>query len=466
MDTKSFLSPFHFISRANLATSVGRRLFQKRDTDATSYGLGIELMSGRRRGIVASLIRGTLWVAQWAMWVGVTLRNKAWDRGIFHAQRSRIPIISVGNLTAGGTGKTPLVAWLVLWLRAQGLRAAILSRGYGAKGPGRPNDEALELAARFRHSKVENEDPNAAIPSPPEIATAMGRRYERRPTDVSGVDRKMMWMRDKTEKNTTETPIENTKNTITIPHLQRPDRVASVREIESGIVGKIDRIVLDDGFQHRRLARDLEIVLLDATEPFGYGYLLPRGLLREPIRNLRRVGNGMVILTRADQVSDARRQEIRERVARIAPQAGWAELTQRAVNLIDSTGNERPLTDIAGKSVVAICGIGNPRAFLDGTLRECNVLRMDERIFPDHHFWTDSEKESLVQWIRNLPQRPEAVLCTGKDIVRWPGVTELDGVPLLAVQMEPVWLTGREELERRLDIPSSQENLASNSSPE
>ncbi|MDO4557372.1 MAG: tetraacyldisaccharide 4'-kinase [Planctomycetia bacterium] len=407
----------------------------------------LELIRGKRRGAGAALGRGALRLVEFPVIMGVSLRNMAWDLGILRPGRSGIPVISVGNLTVGGTGKTPLVAWLVEWFRTHGHHPAILSRGYGAVAPGKPNDEALELAMRLCNG-VEFHDGR--------VSCNDGRFRNQTGTG----DRDMVDTPGETGdpggsgKNGRSRDGDICEELEKTPLLQNPDRVASVRGIEAGAVGEVDRIVLDDGFQHRRLARDLEIVLLDATEPFGYGHLLPRGLLREPVRNLRRVGRGVIILTRADRITEPERRKLRRKVRRYAPDAGWAELTQRPTVLIDSAGNRKPLTELAGRPVVAICGIGNPRAFLDGTLGECGVIRMDERIFPDHHSWTESERKSLEKWIRRLPERPAAILCTGKDIVRWKGTTELNGVPLLAVQMDLVWLRGQEELEQRLrDLP-------------
>src|SRR5205807_5814849 len=168
-------------------------------------------------------------------------------------------VISVGNLTVGGTGKTPCVEYVARRLRTWDRRVAILSRGYG--GDGGANDEALVL-----------ED-----------------------------------------------------NLPDVPHLQGADRVAlakiAVEELES------DALVLDDGFQHRRLARDLDLVLIDATQPWGFGYQLPRGLLRESPRGLKRAG--AVLLTRCDQVDAAALARLGDQVARLAPQAPVIETSHR-----------------------------------------------------------------------------------------------------------------------------------------
>ena len=172
-----------------------------------------DLVSGRRRGIGASVLRAALRVAEVPYGLAMLWRNRRYDRDLARTHRVEVPVVSVGNLTLGGTGKTPMVEWIARHLRAQNVRVTLISRGYGAEA-GAANDEALEL--------------------------------EQKLPDV--------------------------------PHLQNPDRVAAARTA----VDKLDcqLILLDDGFQHRRLGRDLDIVLLDALEPFGFGHVFPGGMLR------------------------------------------------------------------------------------------------------------------------------------------------------------------------------------------
>ena len=184
----------------------------------------------------------------------------------------------MGNLTLGGTGKTPTVEWVARWFRRRGVRVAILSRGYGqAAGL---NDE--------------------------------GRVLEENLPDV--------------------------------PHLQGPDRVALARVAVEELEAEV--LVLDDGFQHRRLARDLDIVLLDALDPFGLGRLFPRGLLREPPRSLRRAG--VVVLSRADLVAEADRRAIRAAAERQAGPLRWAEARHAPLDLVDAAGRSAPLGELAG----------------------------------------------------------------------------------------------------------------------
>ncbi len=207
--------------------------------------------------------------------------------------RVPVPVVSVGNLTLGGTGKTPCVEYVARFYRQRQLRVAILSRGY--RGRGAANDEALVLR----------------------------------------------------------------ENLPDVPHLQGTDRVALARKAVKELASNI--LILDDGMQHRRLARNLDIVLIDATEPWGHDYLFPRGLLRESPTGLRRAG--VVMLTRCDQTTALERNRLKKTVARLAPEIPVAETTHRPVDLINCDRQEAPLTLLRERPVAAFCGIGNPEAF-------------------------------------------------------------------------------------------------------
>ena len=223
-----------------------------------------DVVSGRRQGGRAAALRGVLRTAEVPYTLAVDWRNRRYDLGHAAVHRVQVPVISVGNLTLGGTGKTPLVKWLVRRLAERGVRVAIVSRGYKAQGGsnslsrsltgtgrGKYNDEALEL--------------QQSLPG--------------------------------------------------VPHVQNPDRVAGAERAIAEFGSRA--IVLDDGFQHRRLDRNMDIVLLDALEPFGFEHVFPRGTLREPLSGLQRAD--VVCLSRADIVMPAERAAIRSRVVEIAP---------------------------------------------------------------------------------------------------------------------------------------------------
>lgn len=336
-----------------------------------------ELVSGRKSGAWAALQRAALRVAEVPYTWGVSFRNWQFKTGWKKITRVGAPVISVGNLTVGGTGKTPMVAWLARYFRNQDLRVGLISRGYGAEA-GAVNDEALEL--------------------------------EQRLPDV--------------------------------PHLQNPDRVAAaqiaIEELESQL------ILLDDAFQHRRIARDLDIVLLDALEPFGFEHLLPRGTLRETLAGLRRAD--VVVLTRADLLGADARQAIRQRVLRYRPDVVWVEASHAPQTLRNSTGGTAPIAHLAGQRVAAFCGIGNPAGFRH-TIQSCGYQLAELREFPDHYHYTSSDVQTLVEWTDKLDVA--AVVCTCKDLVKL-AVPRLGRRPLWAIDIGMEFLTGQSQFEDRL----------------
>jgi tetraacyldisaccharide 4'-kinase len=336
-----------------------------------------DVVSGRKQGLSAVLARAALRIAETPYTWEVHRRNRRFDRGL-GVEHVQVPVVSVGNLTLGGTGKTPLVEWLCRWLRARQVRAAIVSRGYGARHGGR-NDEAMELEERL-----------------PEV-----------------------------------------------PHLQDADRVAAAQTAVEELSAQL--IVLDDGFQHRRLGRDLDIVLLDALEPFGYGHVFPRGLLREPASGLGRAH--AVVLSRADAVAAERREEIRETVRYHAPGAAWAEAAHRPQALLSSDGDARPIESLQGRRVAAFCGIGNPAGFRH-TLAGLGCELVELREFPDHHAYTRADVESLITWAGGL--NSDAVLTTHKDLVKI-RLPQLGRSELRAVTVGVQFLSGEAELTARLE---------------
>jgi tetraacyldisaccharide 4'-kinase len=287
-------------------------------------------------------------------------------------------VISVGNLTVGGTGKTPFVAWIARWLLEHGTAVTIISRGYGSRN-GQPNDEALELAAR--------------LPG--------------------------------------------------VPHIQNPDRVAAAREAIRNNLQQV--MILDDAFQHRRLARDLDIVLLDALEPFGYDRLLPRGLLRETVEGLSRAH--VVALSRSDAVTSQEKSKIEKRVHRIAPNATWLELVHRPVRFVTTSGQTLELSAFRDRPAAAFCGIGNPAGFWH-TLASIGIHSANPLELPDHCAYGPRDMAKIAAWLKAQPDI-EDVICTRKDLVKF-SRDELNGKRLWALDIELQIVRGQEDLERAL----------------
>ena len=227
-----------------------------------------------------------------------------------------------------------------------------------------------------------------------------------------------------------------------VPHVQNADRLAAARIA-------IDQhdcqlILLDDAFQHRRIGRDLDMVLIDALEPFGFDHVFPRGTLREPVDGLRRAD--IVAITRADMLDAEQRGAIWARVERHAPDAVRIEAAHAPRALLGCDGKQQPIDSLDGRPVAAFCGIGNPAGFRH-TLATCGYDVVDFREFPDHHIYTRSDIESLIAWAEH--QNVEAVLCTHKDLVKL-DIEQLGGRPLWAVTIGLDILAGKDALNERL----------------
>ena len=335
------------------------------------------IVRGERTGLSSRFARVGLRFVSVPYGVGVWTRNRLFDRGWKSVHRVPSPVVSIGNLTLGGTGKTPCVEYVAGFYRDLGLQVAILSRGYGVEA-GR-NDEAMVLE----------------------------------------------------------------ENLPDVPHLQGANRVqlamTAIEELESEI------LVLDDGFQHRRLHRDLDIVLVDATRPLHSERLFPGGTRREPIRELRRAG--VLVLARVDQVSSESIADQREWLAKQCPQAVIVTATHAPRELVNATGETAVCEELRGKSVGAFCGIGNPTAF-QRTLADLGANVQDFRVFPDHHAYSRADVEELRTWVNRLPN-DAMIATTQKDFVKL-RAPELGGRPLWAVRVGLRIVDGETALQNQL----------------
>ena len=346
----------------------------------------LDTISGRKRGFGAACARSALAVCAPAYGCGVRIRNWRFDRP-HESVTVGVPVISVGNITTGGTGKTPVVAWIVDRLLHLGCRPAILSRGYKSLD-GDANDEKRLL--------------DRLCPG--------------------------------------------------VPHIQNPDRVAGAHRAitESGS----DILVMDDGFQHRRLRRDLDIVLIDALNPWGYGHLLPRGLLREPPSALKRAE--LVLITRENAVDATNLRQLQQDITRHT-RAPVVTSAFRAGGLVDAGGTVSPLTAISGQTVVAFSGIGNPIGF-QRTLAEINpqLIRVKHLVFPDHH---DYRSDDLLR-IAAAAQDANAnlLLTTEKDLVKLP--SQVEGLPVRAVRIGLQLASESDQLQQRVDAITQRRGVA------
>lgn len=342
----------------------------------------LSIISGQQRGFFTSIIRGFLWALTPLYAVAVKRRNRKFDTGKTPIARVNVPVISIGNLTTGGTGKTPLVIWVCQQIRSMNCRVAIVSRGYGAAthddGRAKQNDEAMEL--------------------------------EHRLPDV--------------------------------PHLQNLDRAAAasvaVEQLETQC------IVMDDGFQHRKLHRDLDVVVVDATLPFGYGHVLPRGLLREPLASFARAD--FIVISRCDQVSAARVEQTVATIRQCNPAAPIATTKVMPSMWLQFDGQQHPLESLSDQSVYVCCAIGNPNSFLataEAVQAETGLAIVGHAFFDDHHLYQRTDLETIAQAAN--ANRATAIICTHKDLVKL-GVNQFQGLPIYALVTEIVFQTGQQQL--------------------
>lgn len=309
-------------------------------------------------------LRKALWPLATLYATAVALRNLPFNRGWRRVHSLEVPVVSVGNLAAGGTGKTPLICWLVARALAQGRRPGVLARGYGRAPGAELNDEGMLLERRFPG----------------------------------------------------------------LPQAQDPDRVAAGQRLLAQ--AEVDLLLLDDGFQHRRLHRDRDIVCLDMARPLAGGFL-PVGLLREGLGALRRAS--MVVLTRAggfdSEAIDWRRQELRRWVPEATPIYAAEHRPTRL--LCTETETEVPATDLAGRRVLLLSGIARPQSFA-ATVRSLGAEVLAEIRRPDHHRHTAAELAAASARAAALDAE---LLVTEKDEVKLRGLPQPRLVLLLDLQM-------------------------------
>jgi tetraacyldisaccharide 4'-kinase len=295
----------------------------------------------------------------------VKARAAAYDHGLLKARRLPVPVVSVGNLTFGGTGKTPTVIALVRDLVRRGRRPAVLTRGYGRRG-----SSQLVLVG-------------------PEA--------------------------DRVVERTGDEPLEMASRLPGVPIVVDADRVRGGREaVRLGA----DVLVLDDGFQHLRVARDLDLVLVDAGDPWGGGSLPPRGRLREPLAAIARAT--AVLVTKVPATDTSSVGEIAEQVTRLAGPRPL--LTARMVaSRVRTPGGWQQPEVLAGRRVVAFAGIGRPEGFVD-VLFEAGTDVVETLWYRDHHWYSVGDLDRILAAARD---HDAVAVTTTKDAVKLPPDLEI-----------------------------------------
>jgi tetraacyldisaccharide 4'-kinase len=348
-----------------------------------------KLISGQSSGFGASMLRFLLGIAAIGYSLVVRLRNFLYSKGMLKMHHVDSAVLCVGNITAGGTGKTPLVVWLCNLitqnpkLKIQNYKCAILTRGYKTRVQENKDfkDEIAILAESCPEAKV----------------------------------------------------------------IVNPDRLAGAAEAIDKYAAKV--LIMDDGFQHRRLARDLDIVTIDATQPFGHGKMLPAGLLREPVSSLNRAG--VVVITRCDQVTEVQLSELEQKLRATNPDMIISRSIHAPVYAKSKDNKEISIEQLKGKKVVAFCGIGNPDAFLK-TVKNIGAELAGSAVFDDHHHYTNACLTEITERAKKLGV--DLILTTQKDWTKIISKLELQNSeskpcpPFAYLAVEIKFLVGEDKL--------------------
>lgn len=376
---------------------------------------GIDVIMNNRRGVRANLLRVLLRGLSGVYGRLVALRLWLFRERFIHDHHLGVPVISIGNLTVGGTGKTPVVEMLAKALRDRGRRVAILSRGYKSK-----RQRKLPMWRRLAS-----------------MLKLMPKPRKPRPRVVSDFER----VRINDAYLAGDEPLMLARNCPGVPVIVDRDRVHggayAIREFGA------DVLLLDDGLQYLRLKHRHDIVLVDRTAPWGTGHLLPRGTLREPPQNLKRAS--YIFLTKSDGDSEDVIADLRKhnQVADII------ECRHRPVHLQNIlTGDLLPLSELRGKYVGALSGIAVPQSF-ENLLRKLGAKVDVYQRFTDHHRFHEREIKQFVE--RCLRRDVHFILTTEKDFVRLP-VMEATDVPFLFLRVEIEILRGRETFDKMVNL--------------
>jgi tetraacyldisaccharide 4'-kinase len=330
--------------------------------------------------------RALLWLPARLYEMAVRLRIAAYETDYIKPKQLDATVISVGNITHGGTGKTPMVEYIARYIQEEGHQAAILTRGYGRKSEGR-------LVLNDPRNRSEGNDP--------------------RTDDYSQYG---------------DEPLMLARALPDVPVIIDKDRYEgglwAKRELGSQV------LILDDGYQHLKLARNLNLLLLDATDLFGGFEMAPFGRLREPLYGIKRAD--VVIITRADRPMDQAqalsiiKHFCGEKVPVMYVYSEITHLRNTATNIVYES------SDFVGWNVIVMCGIGNPNVFSEDILRQ-GINIVDEHFFRDHHAYAQEDLDRATA--EALRTGADAIVTTEKDAVRIEGLKQGD-VPVYAAQLQ------------------------------
>ena len=363
----------------------------------------LDVIFERRRDWPARLTSAVLLGLSKLFEVGVQFRLFLWRNRIFRHHTLGCQVVSIGNLSVGGTGKTPVVEVLARALQQRGRRVAILSRGY--KSTPRPLWQRILTKITFQEDKI-----------PPKVVS--DGRSLLLDSEQAGDEPYML--------------ASNLKDVVV---LVDKDRVKSGRYAISKY--GCDTLLLDDGFQYLALKSRLDICLIDRSDPFGNHYLLPRGTLREPIANLKRAH--YIFITKS---SERGAKRLCKAIRQFNQRAEIIECAHQPLYLQDVfTGERPPLKKLQDLKVAAISGIAVPESFEDG-LRALGANVIYAKRYADHHRYTQQEIINMIN--RSLKRGAAAILTTEKDAVRFPKIDRRD-IPIYYLRVEIRIISGAKD---------------------
>ncbi len=363
----------------------------------------LEVIFEERRGKRAAIVRFLLYLLSGVFLLIVKFRRLLYDLRLLRDSTLGIQVIAIGNLTVGGTGKTPVVEKFARELQNQGRTVAILSRGYRSKPP--PLTKRLIDRLLFRSDTT-----------PPRVVS----------------DGKSLLLDSETAGDEPYMLASNLKDVVV---LVDKDRVKAGRYAIEKF--GCDTLLLDDGFQYWKLAgRRRDIVLVDCQAPFGNEFLLPRGTLREPPSHLARAST--IFITK----SDDRTGELRARIARLNSKAGIIECIHAPLYFEDVFSGERHgLELIRGRRVASFSGIAQPESF-EKSLKSQGADLVYTKRFADHHRFTQQEVLNAIN--RSKKKQAEMIITTQKDAVRFPKIDRRD-LPICFMRVEIKILRGAKD---------------------
>lgn len=356
--------------------------------------LVLEVIEGHRKSNRAAFVRVGLYGLSQIFKSAVKIRHFLYHFRIIRDSTLGVQVIAIGNLTVGGTGKTPVVEKFARELQDEGRKVAILSRGYRSKPA--PFHRRLMNRLLFRNETT-----------PPRVVSDGNSLLL--DSEMAGDEPYML--------------ASNLKDVVV---LVDKDRVKSGRYAIQRF--GCDTLLLDDGFQYWKLrGRRHDVVLIDFQKPFGNGYLLPRGILREPPSHLKRAGT--IFITK----SDGDTSELRQQINRLNPDAGIIECVHHPLFFEDVfTGERLSLDKVKGLKVATLSGIAQPESFEQSLIMLGNQL-VYQRRFADHHRYSQQEVLDVIN--RSVKRGASMIITTQKDAVRFPKIDRRD-LPLFFMRVE------------------------------